>query len=452
MPADGLSRGVVAAFRVQAAGTKAVLSSLSSVYQSKTARTIAIVATSNTATMLLTMAGSLVQARYVGPTEMGVLRTFSIVSGYLAFLLMGVDNGLQREIPLRLGRAEPGKANRAASACLAWIQFVSVVCGVSFCGLALRAAYYGQWLQVWGWLAYTPGIIAAFYGSYLNTTFRTGEQFVKLSKALAVGAIAGTVVLPTLPAMGYYGACLRTAAMSLASLFCLHRWRPMRVRARLDWPAFWQVIRIGLPISTIGYLGTAFWASLEGTLVLAWFGTQALGLFAMAVFIRSVAGQFTHNMNQVLAVRVFQEYGRSGRVGDCRALISKPLTLALSASLPMIIIGWFALPRLIVVFVPKYVDAITMMRAMLLTVPISFLNLRMSVLQATGRRVEYLIAVMGGLVMFIGLSYLLYRLRIGILSVVIASILGQGMNVVVAQVLILRLARREERTVTTCVV
>lgn len=420
--------------------------SLSTVYQSRTARTVAVFAGGNTATMLLVMVGSLVQARYVGPAEMGVLRTFTIVSGYLVCLLMGVDNGLQREIPLQLGRGNPANAERAAAACLAWIEFVTVVCALGFVGMSLRAYCYREWMECVGWLAFTPSIVAAFYGAYLNTTFRTGQQFVSLTKASAVGAIAGTLVLPLLPMLGYYGACLRTAAMSIGSLYCLHRWRPMRVRARLDWPAFWEVIRIGLPISTIGYIGSALWGSLEGTFVVAWFGTEVLGLFAMAVFIRSVGVQLAQNMNQVISVKVFEQYGRSAQVGDCRRLIVLPLVLALLASIPMIVVGWFALPWLVEVFVPKYVDAITMMRVMLFAIPLTFLNLPMSILQATGHRVYYAIAVMVGFSAFVGASYILYCFGFGAIGVIVASMLGQVINVLMAQVLISRLVHHEKQT------
>jgi hypothetical protein len=46
------------------------LTSLSAICGSKTVRTIAAFASGNTVAMLLGMAGSLVQARYVSPEEM----------------------------------------------------------------------------------------------------------------------------------------------------------------------------------------------------------------------------------------------------------------------------------------------------------------------------------------------------------------------------------------------
>ncbi|MGA2246780.1 MAG: hypothetical protein ABSH48_17450, partial [Verrucomicrobiota bacterium] len=151
---------------------------LSDLLQSKIVRTTAVFASGNFVAMLLGLAGSLVQARYIGPEDMGVFRTFGIIAGYLVFLHLGVFDGLQREIPLQLGRGNKAKVEQAASACLTWILFISTACGALFLGLACRAAYHREWMPFWGWLAYTPMIVGTFYAGYLGTTFRSGQQFI----------------------------------------------------------------------------------------------------------------------------------------------------------------------------------------------------------------------------------------------------------------------------------
>ena len=419
--------------------------SLSALRQSKTFRTIAVFASGNMVAMLIGVVGSLVQARYVGPEDMGVFRTFGIVASYLMFLHLGVFDGLQREIPLQLGRGNQAKAEQAASACLAWIVFVSLACGAIFLGLALRAACHREWMQFWGWLAYVPAIVANFYGVYLGTTFRTGQQFVTLSKISVIQAIAGTLVLPLFPIMGYFGACLRTGVSSVTNIFFLHRWRPMKVCPRLDWSGFREVIRIGLPLSGADYLSWPLWVSMEGTFVLEWFGIKMLGLYSMAVFVRTVFVQLAQNMNQVMVVKIYERYGRSGRVEDCVRLIFKPTAFAFLASLPLMVAGWFALPWAVGLLIPNYVGAISMMRVMLLAMPIMFLSLPITILWATGRRIDCFVSVIAGFMAFAGLSCLLYLLNVGALSVLIASILGRATNIVVSYMLILRLVLQQKR-------
>lgn len=70
--------------------------SLRAIRQSKTVHTVAVFATGNMTAMLLGVIGSLVQARYIVPEDMGVFRTFGIVAGYLTFLHLGVFDGALR--------------------------------------------------------------------------------------------------------------------------------------------------------------------------------------------------------------------------------------------------------------------------------------------------------------------------------------------------------------------
>lgn len=416
---------------------------MTTMHKFKTLKTITVFATGNTIAMLLGVIGSLVQARYVGPENLGIFRMFGILAGYLTFLHLGVFDGLQREIPLQLGRGNQEKAERAASACLWWILFISLICSLLFLTLALRAIFNQKWMEFWGWLSYIPFIIMTFYGGYLGTTFRTGQHFIALSNASVVQAIAGTLVLPLLPVIGYYGVCLRTAVGSATNLFLLHRWRPMRVHPCFNWSKFREVINIGLPLSGIGYLSTALWVSLEGSLIMGWFGFKALGLYSLAVFLRAMLMQMAQNINHVMNIKVYEQYGRSNRTNDCIHLIIRPTTVGLLSSIPLVISGWFLLPPLVNLLIPQYINAIPMMRLMLLTMPITLLSLPTSILWAAGKLFDCFISVIIGFLIFILSAFLFHNLHLGALGVIIASIIGQVLNIFVSYILILKLAVQE---------
>lgn len=419
--------------------------SFSAIYQSKTAHTVAVFASGNMVAMLLGVVGSLVQARYIAPEDMGIFRTFGIVAGYLTFLHLGVFDGLQREIPLQLGSGNQAKAEQAASACLAWIRLISIASAGLFLGLALRSAYYHEWMLFWGWLANVPVIVVTFYGGYLGTTFRTGQQFVRFSNASVLQAVAGTIVLPLLPIMGYYGACLRTAVGAITNLLVLHRWRPLKVRPRFSWSDFLEVIRIGLPLSGIGYIATSLWLSVEGTLVLHWFGLKGFGLYSMALFVRVVITQLASSLSQVMTVRIFEQYGRSNRVDDCLRVIVKPLSFAFLASIPLTVVGWFCLPFAMRLLVPQYVEATLTAQVMLLMLPITFLKMPYAIPWAMGRRRDSFWPVAGGFLAFIGCSWVFRTLGMGIASMAVAYLLGMLLNASGYGVLIWRLHRQERQ-------
>jgi O-antigen/teichoic acid export membrane protein len=425
---------------VEAAATdNSRLRFLSVAHTSQTLRTVAVFGSGNLIATLLGMVGSLVQARYLPPEEMGIYRRFMVVTGYLTFLHLGVFDGLQREIPIQFGRGRPADAMQAAGACLSWIAFVWMATAAVFLALATRAAYAGDWMQFWGWLAFVPVLGTTFYGGYLGTTYRTRHDFVALSKASVVQSILGTAALPLLPMMGYYGACLRNALTSGLGLAVLHKWRPLRVRPTLDWWSFKRVIGVGLPLSAIGYLSTSLWTSFEGTLVLAWFGNRGLGLYSMAIFVRVLCSQLAQNLNQVLNVRIYEQYGRTRRAEDCLRLVLRPLVVAVGASIPVLLVAWVALPKVVLLVMPNYREAVQTMQLMLASGPITLLSLPTAVLWAAVRRMDCLAGVGSGFITFVATSYLLSSHHYGILAVVIGSIFGQLVNLAVCYALLTRL-------------
>lgn len=406
---------------------------------------MAIFASGNSAAMLLGVVGSIIQARYVEPEDMGVFRTFGIVAGYLTFLHLGVFDGLQREIPIQLGRENRAEAERAAAACLTWILSVTLICVLIFALLAIKSLWYQDVRQFWGWLAYIPVIIGILYGGYLSTTIRTGQQFVALSKISIVQALAGTIVLPLFPIMGYYAACLRTAASSATNIFFLHKWRAMKIRPTLDWVCFKEIVKMGLPLSGAGYISTALWMSVEGTLVLHWFGLKILGLYAVAVFVRTVIDQLALSVNQVLNVKIYEQYGKTGRVNDCIRLIYMPMGFVVMALIPVVCAAWITLPWIIELLIPKYIEALPMMRLVVVAMPIMFLRVPVTILWAVGRRIHCFISVLIGFASFISLAYLFRAQDMGVLSILLASVFGQALNIIVAYIIIARYVVAEKR-------
>jgi O-antigen/teichoic acid export membrane protein len=216
----------------------------------------------------------------------------------------------------------------------------------------------------------------------------------------------------------------------------------------VDWPNFRGVIRIGLPMSGIGYIYTSLWISLEGTFILEWFGVKSLGLYGMAAFIRTVVVQLAQNMNQVLDVKIYEQYGRTGEIEDCLKRILTPMLLAFFASFPAIVIGWYALPYVVNLLIPKYIEAIPIMRVILFAMPITFLILPITILWAIGTKFYCFASVVIGFLTFVGVSYLLRSLNFGVSGVLIASMLGQLMYIFSAYCLIYKLSLRTKAVAT----
>ena len=155
--------------------------------------------------------------------------------------------------------------------------------------------------------------------------------------------------------------------------------------------------------------------------------------------------QLAQNMNQVMNVKIYEQYGRSNSVSECVRLVRKPTTMAFLASLPLVMVAWFAIPWTVDLFIPKYVDAAPMMQWIMLTMPLTLLSLPATILWANGRGIYYFAPAIIGFMTFVGFTYLLHQLSIGVTSVIIASMLGNLMYSLLSYALILLLVLKEKQ-------
>ncbi|MCE5266742.1 MAG: hypothetical protein LLG00_02515 [Planctomycetaceae bacterium] len=418
---------------------------------SRTLRTISVFAGGNLVATALGVIGSVIQARYIGPEEMGVFRTFSIVVGYLSFLHLGTVDGLQRQLPYLMGRGNRDAAERVASASLAWTLLVSVVGAVAFLGLALWEALHGRWMNACGWVAYMPAVFAGLYGVGLGTAYRTGGDFARLSTINMAQAVLGTLLLPLLPPLRYFGLCLRIFLVSSFSTVLLHRSCPFGIRRGFGLKDLWGVLRVGFPLSVVGYVATSFWWSLESSIVLRYFGIEALGLFAVVVLFRQTVCQLVLNVNQVYMPRIAAQYGCSGRITECFRLSVKPMAMSALATLPLMAIGWMLVPTAVRLATPKYADAITAMQWTLPMMLVLVLRLPVYSLQASGQYVEHGISVACGIGSFAAAAVVAVRCGGGLVGIVVASTVGHVAQNVASYVFVYLRMRREQQAAAAAV-
>ena len=382
---------------VSAAGTPAAGEN-----PSKTLRVVSIFVGGNLVATALGVIGATLQVRYVGPAEMGMFRTFTIVVGYLSFLHLGTIDGLQRQLPCLIGSGRRDRAETAAGAGLAWNMLASATCALVLLGLAIADGINGRWKYCCGWIAHIPLLVSGLYGLSLGTTYRAGGDFARLSMADVAQSVLGLALLPFVAAWQYYGVCIRAFFSFILKTALLHRLRPMRVPYRLRFGDLWGLLRIGLPLSLIGYIATSFWWSLEGSIVLRWFGVEALGLFSVVVLFRQTVCQLVLNVNQIYMPRIAEQFGRSGQIGDCLRLSVKPTVLTALAALAMMAAGWALIPPAVRIAIPKYAGAVSAMQWTLPMMLVLVLRLPLYVLQAAGLYAEHGTSVACGILSFCG--------------------------------------------------
>ncbi|WP_421857838.1 MATE family efflux transporter [Oricola sp.] len=221
------------------------------------------------------------------------------------------------------------------------------------------AALAGQYMQIAMW-ALPPTLLGHALRAFLSAIERAQIIFVTtlVAAALNVG-INWALIFGNwgAPEMGIQGAAIATLLVNLVmfaamAVYAAHQkdaahyelfvrfWRP-------DWPAFFDVLRLGLPISiTILAEVGMFTAS---SLIMGWIGVVPLAAHGIAMQISAIAFMVPLGMAQAATVRVGRAYGRRDPVGVSRAAAATSVLCAgfalagalLMWTMPELLIGLF---------------------------------------------------------------------------------------------------------------
>jgi O-antigen/teichoic acid export membrane protein len=394
-----------------------------------TLRVISALAGGNLAAALVAMLGSLVQARFVNPDDLGYLRSFSIITGYAVFLSLGSFESLHRLYPYYIGKGQRDLAIAQAEIGQSWNAAISILLAGAFVGLAVWALTAGDGRAALAWLVQAVAITAVFYGGYLGATYRTGHDFNTIAKGSLLSAAASLLTLPLFALWPYLAMIIRNSFGSLVNLVYLHIHRPLHVPWRFNWSEWAGLVRQGLPIFFASYGATSLWAVLEATLVFRFAGTLALGLWTMSFMLFQAAKMLPDAINTVYFPRINETFGRTESTAELWRLVRKPMLVGLAGMALITLCGWALLPVAAPVLLPKYAAALPVMCIMLLALPITTLELPYAFLVAQGRILQQNLIIYGSLACFLLLALAAIGLGQGLIGVVAASVLGQFLEV-----------------------
>ncbi len=388
-------------------------------------RSVAALMSSNIATAVLTAIGGLLVARYLGPEVTGAFRFYTIPLTYLIFMHLGTWDGLWRQIPYYVGKEKPDQVEDIASAAGAYNILLSIFISIGFIICALYSFVSKDYFGVFGWLSQAFACWGIFYGGYLTSTYRTLNHFVRLSRIQFIQALVSFGMVFVLPFLKFYGLCVRVAVPSFLSVMLYHRFRPLKMRYHLNIEALAGLIKIGLPFSVWGNLYTSIWLATESALVLYFGGLTSLGLFSVAVVMRSAVNSLPMAMWQVLTPRVVTSLAQEGSVRKANSRIIW-VTIGLTVSMMLLVsIGTYLLDYFVPFFIPMYIDGISVMKVCLLFSIVEAAFLPVNVLFATGRPWLYGRSVIAGVIVFPLATYFLAPIIGGLLAVAVGSLLGR---------------------------
>lgn len=198
---------------------------------------------------------SFVIAKYVTPDDLGLWATISLAQTYSIFLLSGVINGLNLELPFAYGKGNIKEAEELASVSQTYILIISLILLLS--GLCITFIFPFQEEKVkWGVFAIVFVICFSFYQSYLFSTFRSKDAFLKLSSIQLVDAFINIGSLILIIYYAYYGMIIKAVLVIFIDVILLHIFRPIKVRLYWNRKILSNLLKVGFPIFILAYIDT----------------------------------------------------------------------------------------------------------------------------------------------------------------------------------------------------
>ncbi len=398
----------------------------------------------NLVAMAMRLIGGVLLGRMVAPSTLGLFAGIGLVLGYAVNAQLGILNGLNRELPFFMGKGDVKQAESLASAAQAWALAVGAVVFVALTGVAIWQLAEGEMLKAAGW--FTNAILAVFlfYGSlYLQMTFRSAHDFVKLARANVVEGAASLAGLVFVAFMGFYGLCVRMVLAAAVSTTLLYRWRPVRVGPRWNWGNLKHLLKIGAPIFAGGQVYGLWIGVTTSTLVLRLTGTRGMGLYAMVLVAISALEVVPLAVSQVIYPRMAQEYGAGCSIRRLIRIAQKPMLATFAGLSVVVVAGWFAAGPLVRLVIPQYVDAVPAIQWGLLIPWVATFQALTAVFNVVRRQDLYVAGLILAIGAFVGTLLLLIRHTVELVVFPQAMLVGRLVYVVASYLFILYLQRRE---------
>lgn len=221
------------------------------------------------------------------------------------------------------------------------------------------SAMAGTYLRAMQW-SVLPFYFYVVLRSFVSALERPFWALAIMVLAVAFNAFSNWVLMfgnLGFPALGLRGTGLSTTMAStllfagLAAVLLIHpRFRRYRLFGRFwrpDWPRFFEMLRIGLPISGILVFEVSLFAA--SGLMIGRIGATSLAAHAIALQIASLAFMIPLGVGQVATIRVGRAYGSGSRSAVTRAgwaafsigLAASALAALLMLTLPYLLISAF---------------------------------------------------------------------------------------------------------------
>lgn len=328
-----------------------------------TYKTPIVYASSSIIKAFATMLVGFIIAKYISPQDLGLWTTITLALTYSSFLQGGIINGLNLELPYAFGSGDDEKGKKLAGITQTFTLVSSII--ILLIGLSCLLFYPTNDDKIrYGILGITFVIILTYYQSYLLSTFRSNNSFLKLSYIQLSEAIFNVFTLVFVLYFAYYGMIIKSVTVLGFFVFLLHINRPIKALFYWDKKMFISLLKVGFPIFALVVLDS-FATTIDKVWLLKYTDLTQVGLYSFGLYALNTFILFSSSIASYIYPKLTFEYAKNNDKIILWKYVKKITILLLAIQTPILILCFFLVPSLVVKFFPNYAGSLTVIQILL---------------------------------------------------------------------------------------
>lgn len=385
---------------------------------SKLLKTGARYSITSTLSSVLMMIVGFLNMRWLGPELLGIWQSLNIIVSYMPIVQLGIQSGLNLELPIALGKRDEKKAMKLVSVGLKYARvlslFLTVVAIVVITILYIRGT---EIKTLTGAIVVAIIIITSCFKLHYIATYRSANAFDRLTNIYWVDIFVTAGLVYFIYKYHYFGLLIFQVVKDLVHTFLLWYFAPYRhLKAVYEKKSFIILLKRGIFMTVFNEV-KGIVESMPRVILLWLGGVVQVGLFNPALTIGIAMNLIPNQISQFLHPQLGYKYGETKCAKDNWPYLRSLYIYAPLCILPFAAIGWLIMPPLLEYVFPKYVESLWPIRIMMVGFLFSTTYFGRGFLITIKAYKETLLLLGLDLAMFVILPLILYSIYPGYLLI-----------------------------------
>lgn len=321
----------------------------------------------STCSSICTMIIGFLNMRWLGPELLGIWQSVTIINAYLPFFQLGIQGGLNLELPIMLGAKKESKALKLIATSYAFAislaAFLFILSVIAVIVMVMKD------VDMKILLAFAVVMLTAIefcFRYHFIARYRSAGAFHYLTKIYWINCLLILVLAFLIFKYQFYGLLLYHAVLYTIDTVLMFAWAPYRTTK----PKFHKgympfLFKRGVFMLIVNQIKGVI-ESLPRLILLNTGGVVVVGLFNPALSILGLMNLVPAQLTQFLQPQMGYKYGQTKKAKDMWPLIKKLSYLAPICIFPFALIAWLIMPYVLEILFPKYLESLVPIRIMLI--------------------------------------------------------------------------------------